>query len=111
MADAIHWIRMNKCRELKRELVTDRSQNLYFMPAKGDWLPLVESWLGTVIKDGNTRLETVLEMVQVWRLNHGGIVPPRVLRRVGAIVRMQEGIVASGKDIEEDLKELLESLA
>lgn len=105
---ALHWARMNRCRELKREIVTDRGENLYEMPLPGEWRPLIYDWLPTVLKDGATRSETILEMVEVARLNHAARIPPRVLLRMNRLVRMQKEHHASAGDLMDALLEIIE---
>jgi hypothetical protein len=49
-------------------------------------------------------------MLEAWRLNHAGCIPPRVVRRVNIVIRKQGELKNASSGLKEELKETLELL-
>lgn len=102
---ALHYARHHLCPDLgarrdgktiKREIVTIRSgadANSYLMPRAGNWLPFVQYWLPVFDKDITTRHSTEVIMLECWRHNHSGHVPPRLLREMNAIIDDEQDLL------------------
>lgn len=112
---AVGWARMNLCRtQYRREIVTDRTTNeaeRYLMPKPGDWEPLAYTWLSIVAQDRKTRDKTILEMVEVWLLNHAGHIPIRIVKKFSRLVNDQKYLARKSDEFFQDVSDFLEAEA
>ncbi len=104
---AVHYARMNLCRVMGREIATDRQTNRYIMPTEENWESLIYEWLPTFSQDLLTRNETEREMLEVWRINHGGHIPAGVSRQMNRLARIQREAVAQAEDVATELAEIV----